>query len=548
MLPQQNLLRVTERCYPVVLGRSEGNQGTRAKIDSFGSPSSSSTDESASVELTQSSSVAFQSIPSCACSYADERLRILELMVTRSLPSQELLRATKAYQALGRFGVVFRSAQVAVRGGRVSDPSDMFPFSFKTKRIHSFWSHSWHAPSTWKILTLLLHYNHFPASFVGTLASLVGCVLSFHGYLPSMLPLHAQLVCPWSLIFGIFAFLLTLVLWCPNEDVFVDRMCIHQTDDMLKAQGVQCIGAFLSHSESMLILWDKSYATRLWCVFEVAAFANIAGESIHARMQVKPIICSRIYVVIMAVCCVNWGGNVLFMKAFELTYRLMIPVLPCLVTSRLLRSYHRDVLELSKQLAEFNIGDLNCFCCNVGHIDPKTQQCIACDREVIEGSIQAWFGSLHQFETYVRNNLPSVFLHQMGRTMSIPMQWLVGTQLPVFWAHLDIAAVDVRSENFEAGLICIGEAFSIWFCLNPLIFSCLNVLIKHVHKEERGWFGELVASIVVYIITLLCIAALYGIWITTRYYVFDNQLLGVALAFFVSACFTAVLYRWNAQL
>ena len=59
------------------------------------------------------------------------------------------------------------------------------------------------------------------------------------------------------------------VLWCPQllafaakASVFLDRICIHQSDPRLKMEGVMSIGAFLKRSERMLVLWDASYMQR----------------------------------------------------------------------------------------------------------------------------------------------------------------------------------------------------------------------------------------------------------------------------------------------
>ena len=44
-----------------------------------------------------------------------------------------------------------------------------------------------------------------------------------------------------------------------------------------KQRGIASLGALLDRSERMLILLDKEYFTRLWCIFELAAFAKRAG-------------------------------------------------------------------------------------------------------------------------------------------------------------------------------------------------------------------------------------------------------------------------------
>ena len=57
--------------------------------------------------------------------------------------------------------------------------------------------------------------------------------------------------------------------------VFLDKLCIHQTDPERKKKAIQSLGAFLMQSREMVILWDRSYFQRMWCVFEVAVFLSL---------------------------------------------------------------------------------------------------------------------------------------------------------------------------------------------------------------------------------------------------------------------------------
>merc|ERR1719506_1574523 len=54
--------------------------------------------------------------------------------------------------------------------------------------------------------------------------------------------------------------------------VFLDKTCIHQTDISLKRAGVLKLGAFLTSSSRMLILYSDVYLKKLWTVYEVACF------------------------------------------------------------------------------------------------------------------------------------------------------------------------------------------------------------------------------------------------------------------------------------
>ena len=60
---------------------------------------------------------------------------------------------------------------------------------------------------------------------------------------------------------------------------FLDVACVDQLDATNKGKGIASRGATLAHTERLLILSDETYWTRLWTVFEVAAFYRRAGMS-----------------------------------------------------------------------------------------------------------------------------------------------------------------------------------------------------------------------------------------------------------------------------
>jgi hypothetical protein len=86
---------------------------------------------------------------------------------------------------------------------------------------------------------------------------------------------------------GTVVFLLTFFFWQPRSLIFLDKVCIHQTDMEKKARGIDGLGGFLRKSRQMLLLWDPSYFTRLWCTFEVAAISHLVGSD--ANICVAPI-------------------------------------------------------------------------------------------------------------------------------------------------------------------------------------------------------------------------------------------------------------------
>ena len=69
--------------------------------------------------------------------------------------------------------------------------------------------------------------------------------------------------------------------------MFLDKLCIHQTDLDLKAAGIKNLGGFLDNSSSMLVLWGEDYFDRLWCNYELAVYIHLHGSSAVEMMPIK---------------------------------------------------------------------------------------------------------------------------------------------------------------------------------------------------------------------------------------------------------------------
>ena len=182
------------------------------------------------------------------------------------LQKPELLRAVPAWRVLRNFGRVLRDSSVNSRKLRA-----LFLLSAKVPFIKEFWSHSWHGRQSMKIWLLLMLKNGLPAVCVGTFAAFLAAGLSYLEILPGWYK-APRIQSPgfsgefryscWALFSGVVASLLTLLLWRSGDRVFLDRVCIHQGDDVLKAQAILHLGAFLKSSKTLVVVWDATYLSR----------------------------------------------------------------------------------------------------------------------------------------------------------------------------------------------------------------------------------------------------------------------------------------------
>ncbi|CAE6949748.1 unnamed protein product [Symbiodinium sp. CCMP2592] len=100
------------------------------------------------------------------------------------------------------------------------------------------------------------------------------------GYFPDM-PIHMMFVflldIPVMTFFLVFFFgqHLTCGDWGPR--FWLDRLCVDQTDETTKSEGIAGLPTIVANSFRMLVLWDKSYFERLWCNFELSIFVKSHG-------------------------------------------------------------------------------------------------------------------------------------------------------------------------------------------------------------------------------------------------------------------------------
>ena len=52
------------------------------------------------------------------------------------------------------------------------------------------------------------------------------------------------------------------LLRCRGKRVFLDRCCIHQTDEDLKQQGIEHLDIFLQLSDRMLVVYSELYTKK----------------------------------------------------------------------------------------------------------------------------------------------------------------------------------------------------------------------------------------------------------------------------------------------
>eukprot|EP00439_Symbiodinium_sp_Y106_P023547 s5736_g2.t2 len=256
---------------------------------------------------------------------------------------------------------------------------------------------------------------------------------------------------PWALFTGVVISALTLFFWRPKQAMFLDRICINQVDQAMKAEGVLNMGAILKHSDSMLVLWDTTFASRLWCLFEMAAFLKSHEDGLE-HLRIKP--------TYLAPCTFVIAFCVMLMMLFELTVpfvniyvvvmKLSLLALSCITAARLLFLYY--------------------------------------GAEIVGECITEWFGSVDGFESSpgsVRSTVSKALSAQLGH-FPCPYAWLLRATSPVLWAHFDMVAARIHSGDIEYAVAVAIHALAWWLALFPSSLFLVAVSYKCYERPRRG--------------------------------------------------------------
>jgi len=405
---------------------------------------------------------------------------IAKFMSRMEVSRPDLLRATETFRVLRRCGYVFRK-QAEEEGG-----DEFFYWSFVTTTIDEFLSHSWHGEAWKKIILLLVLKNGPAAVIVGTCCSLPMMVLFSLGNLPGYAKPHwfgedqTVLNSMWSLGVGTLAALATLIWFQPRTSMFLDRVCIDQTTTLSKAEGVLNVGAFLKHSKSMLVLWDSSYVTRLWCVFELAAFLKSHRDEWTKHLQIRPTVLAPVSIglslslfgFMLALLTIPFANPL-----FGTCLLLVLGSVVFYVSFASFRAYYRDVEIMQEQLNNFDVAKTKCYCCSANHLTSSGDPLGVCDREIVLNCITTWYGSVEAFESAVQNTVLPALRHQLGH-QPFPYLWLLCASAPLVWGQMDAVAGQLRAGQTSSAILFVLQGLMWWLAAFPIL-SVLWVGFAH---------------------------------------------------------------------
>ena len=282
------------------------------------------------------------------------------------------------------------------------------------------------------------------------------------------------------------------LVWQPGSKIFLDRICIHQKDEDRKKDGILSLGGFLRHSRSMLVLWDSTYPTRLWTVFELAAFLKSHGG--ESDLLIRPTILGPTAIALFVCVSLSFVAQTLALDeqaAEHLFQQLSSFFIASVLLVQLLRVYLEWVENCLVQLRSFSLAETTTHCCSSDHKDESGDTTI-CDREILLECVRMWFGSDEEFERCVRSQVSLALERGLGRH-AFPYPWCMGISSCVCWGYVDFAVSALRAQDIYYLLVFSLDALSVAFLYCSLAYVTLLYLCHKLRRRRPGVINYLVS-------------------------------------------------------
>lgn len=404
----------------------------------------------------------------------------------------ELLRAVSSRTLLARWGKLVH----------VQDGEDTFLLSQRVEMIEVFLSHSWRTPAPLKLIALMFELNggravltcillHFTAhafEYAGLWSYPIPATMPF--CLPDSKDMHCAncklfLIIPCTALFVGLRFGQSFVVpgdchWLRHRTFFLDRCCIHQTDEGLKNKGIKNLRTFLAKSSKLMMLWDPKYFTRLWCVYELAAFIRLNGGSAR-NVKIRPL---KLWLFTLVYCAfqiavatasiimlpltvasewhTGWlietvprGWQYLYLTATFFVAFFCIYMVPAIWLWKFCKAHMTDRVTLMHQVKNFTVAEAECM---------KQD-----DRVFIITSIQEWYGDVSSFETYVRTHIADKVEAMLGhQTVPYRMVFVGAIGHLLMCISYAFAYLQAEEQSMSAFWHIVMAAAMLCFCADAI--------------------------------------------------------------------------------
>jgi len=366
--------------------------------------------------------------------------KMMELLTFRGC--EEVLRGSSINTLLRRCAKIFKNS---------AGSAATYDLSFVVASLDCFVSHNWCVRWLLKFLGLAFKFNVKTAIIAEVLIVLVCAVLTYLGFFPTaMVPGDPDLNYPKGICCRLtagVAFFTALVcagdLWSclgiRGTTAFLDKTCVHQTDIQLQRKSIEKLGAFICHSNEMIVLYSDWYLKKLWTIYEVAAFLSLHDVKkmtvIHLQIAVI------FFVSLLILFLVIFGDALLYWFGLSTLYVYVLLLLAAFGYGFAVRAVSRGRAELQQILATFSVQ--SCVCAVESDRAIVYGHIAALVREMFELPRMTEDEALGAFNALVRDELPQSFASALG-PFCLP-HW----RMIVIWL---CAFVPVTADRIAGGL------------------------------------------------------------------------------------------------
>mmetsp|Transcript_36063 Transcript_36063/g.92922 ORF Transcript_36063/g.92922 Transcript_36063/m.92922 type:complete len:588 (+) Transcript_36063:100-1863(+) len=382
-----------------------------------------------------------------------------------------------------------------------------YDLSAPVTHLDAFLSHTWSTSRSKKFMTLVVYYNFWPALVMGLVSAMITGVLVSTGVMTQIQMRDAMIIIQPRAsgqaceLVGFIFFVVGLISWheiaafvgCKGSRVFLDKSCIHQTDEAKKRQGIQGLAAFLTKSRSLVVLHTDEYLQRLWTVYELASYLLLNPEGYVELLPVDlplMLLATLMLVAVDLVTCIKMlPPCILYQKFWEgdrlVADCVLLHGLIATVMGMLFFRWERMLRRMWAQLATFDITVSKCACEG--------------DRPLVEGNVEAFLKhmgvvdadaahaeAMEAFNTLVREIVPRLISKSLG-LLGVRYKVAILISMRFVFHPFDDIAYDIAEGNLWQEWFCdIVRDIALCFARGPILVAIAAYLGKRYACYE-GW-------------------------------------------------------------
>eukprot|EP00440_Ansanella_granifera_P032467 gb/GFBE01035227.1/.p1 GENE.gb/GFBE01035227.1/~~gb/GFBE01035227.1/.p1 ORF type:complete len:571 (+),score=99.62 gb/GFBE01035227.1/:1-1713(+) len=426
----------------------------------------------------------------------------------RSSGDSSILKGLRLSLALAWFGWVWRSRpQNSCQSTRLR----LHALSEPVAVIDVFVSHAWASPGWSKYVALIGRYRKRRLLYSMAVVFFALLFLRIEGLLPTIgnyvtafdflgkeaFEIHLEIIgaCVAPAV-GILVLLLTSAIsgvGAKEPFLFLDQACINQDNDQLKRQGIAGLPYFLRKSKSLLILWTPQYFSRLWCVFELAAYMHVHRGNVSFTVDVCAVYAE---VTLLRLFFAYWIASLSFLLAMVVFSGSQGKLLASMICAELISSTSFLFVARKVIVEQQQLDDL------IRTFDCSEAQCTSADdKEMLLNKIELWHGSREVFNDIVRQQLGQQLRAGAARgegTLSGHMTYqnALATTFPLLSAQLSIlggyVAAGVEADEIASWIIFSAISASL---VQPAFCKLLCYLAERYAQSSTSVMSILVPAL-----------------------------------------------------